>query len=427
MVDLNQVLSKIGQLSSFIAGWAGRDNSTRAVVLAEELTGGTVSTVIVSAARTPFGKLLGGLSGFAASDLGAHAISAAISRAGISAELIDEVLLGQVIQAGSSQSAARKAAVGAGLGFSVPATSINKVCLSGINAIALGHYLINSDPEKVVVAGGMESMTNTPHLLPNYRKGLKYGDGVVIDSMQHDALLCSFEHLTMGSATDNFNARYNLSRAEQDEIALQSHLRAAAATESGWLAAEIAPIQVGESELKVDEGIRANSSADALAKLKPAFNPTGTITAGNSSSISDGAAAVVLMSKAKAEKLGVEYLAEIISHGSVAGPDTALHEQPANAINKALASANLKLSEIDLFEINEAFAAVSAVSMKKLGISTAVTNVNGGAIAIGHPVGASGARLVTTLSYELKRRGGGIGAAALCGGTGQGDALIIRV
>lgn len=386
-----------------------------------------MSTVIVSAARTPFGKLLGGLSGFAASDLGAHAIAGAVARAGIAAEKVDEVLLGQVIQAGSSQSAARKAAVAAGLGFSVPATSINKVCLSGINAIAMAHYLINSDSDRIVVAGGMESMTNAPHLLPNYRKGLKYGDGVVIDSMQHDALLCSFENLTMGSATDNFNSRYQLSRAEQDEIALQSHLRAAAATEAGWLAEEIVPIAVGDSELKVDEGIRANSTAESLAKLKPAFNPTGTITAGNSSSISDGAAALVLMSKANADKSGIGYLAEIISHGSVAGPDTALHEQPANAITAALAKASLKLSDLDLFEINEAFAAVSAVSMKKLGISTDVTNVNGGAIAIGHPVGASGARLVTTLIYELKRRGGGVGAAALCGGTGQGDALIIRV
>ncbi len=386
-----------------------------------------MSTVIVSAARTPFGKLLGGLSGFAASDLGAHAIAAAVARAGIAAEKVDEVLLGQVIQAGSSQSAARKAAVAAGLGFSVPATSINKVCLSGINAIAMAHYMINSDPDRIVVAGGMESMTNAPHLLPNYRKGLKYGDGVVIDSMQHDALLCSFENLTMGSATDHFNSRYQLSRVEQDEIALQSHLRAAAATEAGWLAEEIVPIAVGDSELTVDEGIRANSTAESLAKLKPAFNPTGTITAGNSSSISDGAAALVLMSKANADRLGIGYLAEIISHGSVAGPDTALHEQPANAITAALAKASLNLSDLDLFEINEAFAAVSAVSMKKLGISADVTNVNGGAIAIGHPVGASGSRLVTTLIYELKRRGGGVGAAALCGGTGQGDALIIRV
>jgi acetyl-CoA C-acetyltransferase len=386
-----------------------------------------MSTVIVSAARTPFGKLLGGLSQLSAADLGAHAIKAAIERAGISGDQIDEVLLGHVIQAGSSQSAARKAAVAAGLGFSVPATSINKVCLSGINAVALGHYMINSDPTKVVVAGGMESMTNAPHLLPNFRRGIKYGDGVVIDSMQHDALLCSFENLTMGAATDNFNPRYNLTREIQDEIALQSHQRAAAATESGWLAAEISAIQAGEQLITADEGIRANTTAELLAKLKPVFNPNGTITAGNSSSISDGAAALVLMAKETAEKLGLPYLAEIISHGSVAGPDTALHEQPANAITAALGKANLKLSDIDLFEINEAFAAVSAVSMQKLGITSDVTNVNGGAIAIGHPVGASGARLLITLIYELKRRGGGIGAAALCGGTGQGDAIIVKV
>lgn len=381
----------------------------------------------MSAARTPFGKLLGGLAGFSAADLGAHAIKAAVARAGISPDQIDEVLLGHVIQAGTSQSAARKAAVAAGLGFSVPATSINKVCLSGINAVALGRYLINEDAAKIVIAGGMESMTNAPHLLPNFRRGIKYGDGVVIDSMQHDALLCSFENLTMGSATDNFNPRYNLTREVQDEIALQSHLRAAAATQAGLLSAEISEIQVGEQVVKADEGIRPNTTAELLAKLKPVFNPTGTITAGNASAISDGAAALVLMSKQNADKLGLEYLAEIISHGSVAGPDTALHEQPANAINAALAKAKLKISDLDLFEINEAFAAVSAVSMNKLGISADVTNVNGGAIAIGHPVGASGARLLTTLIFELKRRGGGLGAAALCGGTGQGDAIIVKV
>jgi len=381
----------------------------------------------VSAARTPFGKLLGGLAGLSATDLGAHAIKAAVKRAGISPDRIDEVLLGHVIQAGTSQSAARKAAVAAGLSFSVPATSINKVCLSGITAVALAHYLINDDDTKIVIAGGMESMTNAPHLLPSFRRGIKYGDGVVIDSMQHDALLCSFENLTMGSATDNFNARYNLSREVQDEIALQSHLRAAAATQNGLLAAEISEIQVGEQVIAADEGIRSNTTAELLAKLKPVFNPAGTITAGNASAISDGAAALVLMSKQTADKLGLEYLAEIVSHGSVAGPDTALHEQPANAINAALAKANLKVSDLDLFEINEAFAAVSAVAMNKLGISADVTNVNGGAIAIGHPVGASGARLLTTLIFELKRRGGGLGAAALCGGTGQGDAIIVKV
>ena len=381
----------------------------------------------MSAARTPFGKLLGGLAGFSAADLGAHAIKAAVARAGISPDQIDEVLLGHVIQAGTSQSAARKAAAAAGLGFSVPATSINKVCLSGINAVALGHYLINEDAAKIVIAGGMESMTNAPHLLPNFRRGIKYGDGVVIDSMQHDALLCSFENLTMGSATDNFNPRYNLTREVQDEIALQSHLRAAAATQAGLLAAEISEIQVGEQVIKADEGIRPNTTAEVLAKLKPVFNPTGTITAGNASAISDGAAALVLMSKQNADKLGLEYLAEIVTHGSVAGPDTALHEQPGNAINAALAKAKLKISDLDLFEINEAFAAVSAVSMNKLGISADVTNVNGGAIAIGHPVGASGARLLTTLIFELKRRGGWLGAAALCGGTGQGDAIIVKV
>jgi len=246
-----------------------------------------LSTVIVSAARTPFGKLLGGLSSLSAADLGGHAIKAAVSRAGISPDLITEVFLGQVIQAGSSQSAARKAAIAAGLSLNVPATSINKVCLSGISAIAMAHYLINSDANQVVMAGGMESMTNAPHLLPNYRKGLKYGDGVVIDSMQHDALLCSFEHITMGTATDNFNPRYQLTRSAQDEIALQSHLRAATATQAGWLAEEISPIEVDNHSIQTDEGIRSNATAEALAKLKPAFNPNGSITAGNSSSNSN--------------------------------------------------------------------------------------------------------------------------------------------
>ena len=386
-----------------------------------------MSTVIVSAARTPFGKLLGGLSSLSASDLGGHAIKAAIARSGVDPGLVSEVLLGQVIQAGSSQSAARKAAIAGGLSLNVPATSINKVCLSGINAIALAHYLISNEPNQVVVAGGMESMTNAPHLLTNYRKGLKYGDGVVIDSMQHDALLCSFEHITMGSATDNFNGRYSATRIEQDQIALNSHLRAAAATASGLLAEEITPIEFESGTIYSDEGIRPNTNLETLAKLKPAFNPNGTITAGNSSSISDGAAALVLMSKSRADQLGISYLAEIISHGSVAGPDTALHEQPANAILQALEKAKLSISDIDLVEINEAFASVSLVSMRKLGITDEITNVNGGAIAIGHPVGASGARLVTTLIYELRRRGGGLGAAGLCGGTGQGDALILKV
>jgi acetyl-CoA C-acetyltransferase len=245
--------------------------------------------------------------------------------------------------------------------------------------------------------------------------------------MQHDALLCSFEHITMGSATDNFNGRYSATRIEQDQIALNSHLRAAAATASGLLAEEITPIEFESGTIYSDEGIRPNTNLETLAKLKPAFNPNGTITAGNSSSISDGAAALVLMSKSRADQLGISYLAEIISHGSVAGPDTALHEQPANAILQALEKAKLSISDIDLVEINEAFASVSLVSMRKLGITDEITNVNGGAIAIGHPVGASGARLVTTLIYELRRRGGGLGAAGLCGGTGQGDALILKV
>jgi acetyl-CoA C-acetyltransferase len=385
---------------------------------------GVVSTVIVAAARTAFGKVNGSLSTLAVYELGAVAIRAAVLRSGLKSDQITEVIMGQVIQAGTGQSASRKAAILAGIGMDVPASSVNKVCLSGMDAIAIGHYLINSDPTQVVVAGGMESMSNAPYVLP---KGANLEQEQLIDTLFHDALICTLDGLSMGTATDKFNQRYDLSRAVQDDLAAKSQQRAAAATSAGLFKSEIAEIKTVNKVVDVDEGIRGNTTTETLANLKTVFLENGTVTAGNASQITDGAVALVLMSKDQAETHGIKYLAEIISHASVAGPDTSLHEQPANAIQSALTKAKLNVADIDLFEINEAFAAVSAVSMQKLGVADSIVNVNGGAIALGHPVGASGARIVMTLAYELARRGGGIGAAGICGGTGQGEALIIKV
>jgi acetyl-CoA C-acetyltransferase len=340
--------------------------------------------------------------------------------------------MGHVLQAGAGQITARQAAVKAGIGMDVPALTINKVCLSGINAIALADQLIRAGEADVVVAGGMESMSHAPHLLVGSREGVKYGDWNLKDSMTLDGLFCSIDQLGMGEATERYNANYKLSRVDQDKFSAESHKRAAAATTAGKFTEEIVPIEIpqrkGESIIvSSDEGIRAQTSLETLTALKPAFTKDGTITAGSSSQISDGAAAVIVMSEAKANELGLEILAHIEAHGMVAGPDASLQSQPARAIAKACAKAGLNPKELDLFEINEAFAAVSLVSMDELGISSDRVNVNGGAIALGHPIGMSGARLVLHLALELKRRGGGTGAAALCGGGGQGDALIIRV
>ncbi|MGD9985214.1 acetyl-CoA C-acetyltransferase [Pseudonocardia sp.] len=389
-------------------------------------------SVIVAGARTPMGRLLGSLKGFSGAQLGGIAIKAALERAGVAPDTVDYVIMGQVLTAGAGQIPARQAAVAAGIPMDVPALTINKVCLSGIDAIALADQLIRAGEYDIVVAGGQESMTQAPHLLAKSREGFKFGDVTMQDHMSYDGLFCAFDQVAMGASTEKYNARYELSRAEQDEFAARSHQRAAKATMDGVFAEEIAPVEIPQRKgdpvvFSTDEGIRAETTVESLAKLRPAFSSDGTITAGSASQISDGAAAVVVMSKAKAEELGLTWLAEIGAHGVVAGPDASLHEQPANAIAKACAKEGIEPADLDLVEINEAFAAVGVVSARKLGISDDKVNVNGGAIALGHPIGMSGARIALHLALELRRRGGGVGAAALCGGGGQGDALIVRV
>lgn len=391
------------------------------------------TTVIVAGARTPVGRLLGGLKTLSAADLGGVAIKGALEKAGISGDAVEYVIMGQVIQAGAGQITARQAAVKGGVPMDVPAITINKVCLSGINAISLADQLIRAGEHEIVVAGGMESMTQAPHLLPKSREGFKYGDTSLVDSMAYDALYDQFTDQPMGGLTEARNADVDtFTRAEQDEFAARSHQLAAAAQKNGLFDEEIVSVEIPQRKgdpvvVSVDEGVRGDTTAESLAKLRPAFSKDGTVTAGSASQISDGAAAVVVMSKAKAEELGLTWIAEIGASGQVAGPDSTLQEQPANAILKAAEKDGVAIEDIDLFEMNEAFAAVGIASARKLGVSEDKVNVNGGAIAIGHPVGMSGARIVLHLALELKRRGGGIGAAALCGGGGQGDALIIRV
>ncbi len=394
-------------------------------------TSGSTS-VIVAGARTPMGRLLGSLKSFSGADLGGFAIKAAMDRAGIGGDQVEYVIMGQVLQAGAGQIPARQAAVKAGIPMNVPALTVNKVCLSGLDAIALADQLVRAGEFDVVVAGGQESMTNAPHLLPKSRGGFKYGAVEMLDAMAHDGLTDSFDDVAMGESTERHNTRLGIGRAEQDEIAAASHQRAAAAQEKGLFDAEITPVEVpqrkGEPVLvSKDEGIRGETTAESLGKLRPAFAKDGTITAGSASQISDGAAAVVVMSKAKAEELGLEWIAEIGAHGNVAGPDNSLQSQPSNAIQHALKKGGQSIGDLDLIEINEAFAAVAHQSMKDLGVGPEKVNVNGGAIALGHPIGMSGARLVLHLALELRRRGGGLGAASLCGGGGQGDALILHV
>ncbi|MFG2329052.1 acetyl-CoA C-acetyltransferase [Streptomyces sp. NPDC048604] len=394
-------------------------------------TTGTTS-VIVAGARTPMGRLLGSLKSFSGADLGGFAIKAALDRAGIGGDQVQYVIMGQVLQAGAGQIPARQAAVKAGIPMNVPALTINKVCLSGLDAIALADQLIRAGEFDIVVAGGQESMTNAPHLLPKSREGYKYGAIEMLDAMAYDGLTDAFENVAMGESTEKHNTRLGILRPEQDEIAALSHQRAAAAQKNGIFEAEITPIEIPQRKgepvvFSNDEGVRAETTAESLGKLRPAFAKDGTITAGTSSQISDGAAAVVVMSKAKAEELGLEWIAEIGAHGNVAGPDNSLQSQPSNAIQHALKKEGLGVEDLDLIEINEAFAAVAVQSMKDLGVTPEKVNVNGGAIALGHPIGMSGARVVLHLALELKRRGGGVGAAALCGGGGQGDALIVRV
>jgi acetyl-CoA C-acetyltransferase len=389
-------------------------------------------SVIVNGARTPMGRLLGSLKDFSGADLGGIAIKAALERSGVSPEQVQYVIMGQVLQAGAGQIPARQAAYKAGIPLSVPALTVNKVCLSGLDAIALADQLIRAGEFDIIVAGGQESMTNAPHLLPKSREGYKYGAIQVLDAMAFDGLTDIFENIPMGESTDNVNKKLDIGREEQDVFSARSHQRAAVAQKNGVFDEEITPVLIPQRkgdpiEFRDDEGIRGDTTAESLAKLRPAFTKDGTITAGSSSQISDGAAAVVVMSKAKAEELGLTWIAEIGAHGNVAGPDNSLQSQPANAIKDALRKENRTVSDLDLIEINEAFAAVGLQSMKELGVSEDIVNVNGGAIALGHPIGMSGARLALTLALELKRRGGGTGAAALCGGGGQGDALILRV
>ncbi|MBF6171713.1 acetyl-CoA C-acetyltransferase [Nocardia blacklockiae] len=392
----------------------------------------TTTSVIVSGARTPVGRLLGGLKDFSGSDLGGFAIKAALEKGGVRPDQVDYVIMGQVLTAGAGQIPARQAAVAGGIPMDVPALTLNKVCLSGINAIALADQLIRAGEYEVVVAGGQESMTQAPHLLEKSREGFKYGDVTLRDHMAFDGLHDIFTDQAMGALTETRNDADHISRAEQDAFAAASHQKAAAAWKNGVFEDEVVPVAVPQRKgdpvlVTQDEGIRADTTVESLGKLRPAFRKDGTITAGSASQISDGAAAVVVMSKAKAQELGLSWIAEIGAAGVVAGPDSTLQQQPANAIAKACAKEGISPAELDLVEINEAFAAVGIASTRQLGIDPEKVNVNGGAIAIGHPLGMSGARIVLHLALELKRRGGGVGAAALCGGGGQGDALIVRV
>ncbi|MEI7860332.1 MAG: acetyl-CoA C-acetyltransferase [Acidimicrobiales bacterium] len=388
-------------------------------------------SVIVAGARTPIGKLSGALGSFSATDLGGFAIAAALERAGVAPDQVDYVFMGQVILAGAGQITARQAATKGGIPMDVSATTINKVCLSGLNAIYLADLMINAGEADIVVAGGMESMTQAPYLLPGARAGYRIGDGNLVDSMMYDGLFCAFDQCAMGLGTERYNGADGVSRERQDEFSALSHQRAAAAIAAGKFAEEIVPVSVPQRKgdpkiVDTDEGVRGETTAESLGALRAAFEKTGTITAGNASQISDGGAAVIVMSKAKAEELGVNPLGELLGYGQVAGPSPSLLHQPSNATKAALARAGLSIGDIDLFEINEAFAAVGLASADDLGISADIVNVNGGAVALGHPVGMSGTRLALTSLLELKRRGGGTAAISLCGGGGQGDAAILR-
>jgi acetyl-CoA C-acetyltransferase len=388
-------------------------------------------SVIVAGARTPIGKLSGALAGFSATELGGFAIAAALERAGVKPEQVDYVFMGQVILAGTGQITARQAAVHGGIPMDIPATTVNKVCLSGLNAIYLADLLINAGEADIVIAGGMESMTQAPYLLPGARGGYRIGDQKVVDSMMYDGLFCAFDQCAMGLGTERYNGADGVSRERQDAFSAASHERAAAAIKDGKFADEIVAVKVPQRKgdpivVDTDEGVRPETTTESLSKLRPAFDKEGTITAGNASQISDGGAAVVVMSKAKAEELGVSPLGELVSYGQVAGPSPSLLHQPSHAIKVALGKAGLAVGDMDLFEINEAFAAVGLASTDDLGISGDIVNVNGGAIALGHPVGMSGTRVALTALLELKRRGGGTAAVSLCGGGGQGDAAILR-
>jgi acetyl-CoA C-acetyltransferase len=389
-------------------------------------------SVIVSSARTPIGKLSGALAQFSAMDLGGVAIRGALERGGISPDDVDYVIMGQVLQAGQGQITARQAALKAGIPMSVPAITVNKVCLSGINALYLADQMIQAGDADIVVAGGMESMTNAPYLLPKARGGYRMGNAEILDALIQDGLWCAFDAVHMGSGTERYCGDFGgLTREAQDELAAKSHDRAAAAMKEGRFADEIAPVAIPQRKgdpilVEEDEGVRPGTTTESLGGLRPAFEADGTITAGNASQISDGAAAMIVTSRERAEALSASPIAELVGFGMVAGPDTSLLTQPSRAIKRALDGSGLSLSDVDLFELNEAFAAVGLASMRDLGISDDNVNVNGGAIALGHPIGMSGARIVITLVNELRRRGASLGAAALCGGGGQGDAALVR-
>ena len=389
------------------------------------------TSVIVAGARTPIGRLMGSLRDFSGSDLGAVAIRAALEKAAVPASLVEYVIVGQVLTAGAGQMPARQAAVGAGIGWDVPALTINKMCLSGIDSIALADQLIRAGEFDVVVAGGQESMTKAPHLLMDSRAGYKYGNVTVLDHMAYDGLHDVFTDQPMGALTEQRNDADKFTRAEQDAYAAESHRRAAAAWKDGVFADEVVPVRIPQRkgddiEFAEDEGIRANTTVESLAGLKPAFRKDGTITAGSASQISDGACAVVVMNKAKAQELGLNWLCEVGAHGVVAGPDSTLQSQPANAIRKAAAREGIAVTDFDVIEINEAFAAVALASARELGVDPETVNRNGGAIAMGHPIGMSGARITLHAALELSRRGGGYAVAGLCGAGGQGDALVLR-
>jgi len=387
--------------------------------------------VICAGARTPIGRFGGALAGLTAIELGGVAIAAALDRAGVARDTVEHVIMGHVLQAGQGQITARQAAVRAGIPMTVPALTVNKVCLSGTNAIATAAQYVALGQAGMLVAGGMESMSNAPYLLPKGRFGARMGHAELVDAMIWDGLWDAFDQVHMGTLSDQVNARLGIGRAEQDEWAARSHERAAAAAKT-VLCEEIAPVRVPQRRgdpilIEEDEGVRPGTTAEALGKLKPAFGADGTITAGNASQISDGAAAVVVTSRDRAEREGLPVLAEVLAYGTVAGPDPSLHSQPSRAIRDACRRGGVAVEDLDLVEINEAFAAVALQSARELGVDEAIVNVNGGAVALGHPIGASGARLVLTCALELRRRGGGLGAAALCGGGGQGDALLLRV
>ena len=389
-------------------------------------------SVILAGARTPIGKLSGALAGFSAAQLGGFAIKEALIRAGLTGEQVDYVFMGQVLQAGAGQIGSRQAAVNGGIPMTVPASTINKVCLSGANTIHLADQMIQAGEADIVVAGGMESMTQAPYLLPGARAGYRIGDQKVVDSMMYDGLFCAFDQVAMGAGTEKYAASAGLAREPQDELAAKSHERAARAAKDGLFDNEIVKVEIPQRKgdpviFDTDEGVRGDTTVESLAALRPAFDKAGNITAGNASQISDGGAAVIVTSKAVAEKLGKQPLGEIMGYGQVAGPDPSLLTQPARAIKQAAERAGIAIGDLSLFELNEAFAAVGLASMADLGITDEITNVNGGAIALGHPVGMSGTRVALTLLLELGRRGGGLGAAALCGGGGQGDAILLKV